>query len=194
MEAVARQFATGKKCLVIRNGWFSYRWTQIFDMGGIPAEATVLKARRIGAGKQAPFAPRADRRSRRRHRARSAPTSCSRRTSRRRPASSCPTTTCAPWRDAVHAVGGLFVLDCIASGAIWVDMAATGVDVLISAPQKGWSGSPCCALVMLSERARAAIDATTSTSFACDLRKWLRSWKPTRRAATPTTRRCRPTR
>jgi len=73
----------------------------------------------------------------------------------------------------VHAVGGLFVLDCIASGTIWVDMAATGVDVLISAPQKGWSGSPCCALVMLGARARERIAATTSTSFACDLRKWL---------------------
>jgi aspartate aminotransferase-like enzyme len=75
--------------------------------------------------------------------------------------------------DAVHAVGGLFVLDCIASGAIWVDMPALGVDILISAPQKGWSSSPCCALVMLSERARTAIETTTSTSFACDLRKWL---------------------
>ena len=75
--------------------------------------------------------------------------------------------------DAVHEVGGLFVLDCIASGALWVDMQATGVDVLVSAPQKGWSGSPCCAFVMLSERARSAIDATTSTSFAADLKKWL---------------------
>jgi aspartate aminotransferase-like enzyme len=75
--------------------------------------------------------------------------------------------------DAVHEVGGLFVLDCIASGAMWVNMEATGVDVLVSAPQKGWSGSPCCAMVMLSSRARAAIDATTSTSFACDLKKWL---------------------
>jgi aspartate aminotransferase-like enzyme len=75
--------------------------------------------------------------------------------------------------DAVHAVGGLLVLDCIASGAMWVDMQATGVDVLVSAPQKGWSSSPCCAMVMLSERARTAIDSTTSTSFACDLKKWL---------------------
>jgi len=75
--------------------------------------------------------------------------------------------------DAVHAVGGLFVLDCIASGALWVNMEALGVDVLVTAPQKGWSGSPCCAMVMLSARARAAIDGTTSTSFACDLKKWL---------------------
>jgi aspartate aminotransferase-like enzyme len=75
--------------------------------------------------------------------------------------------------NAAHSVGGLFVLDCIASGAIWVDMAANGVDVLISAPQKGWSSSPCCALVMLSELARSRIETTNSTSFACDLRKWL---------------------
>ena len=172
MEAVARQFATGKKCLVIRNGWFSYRWTQIFDMGQIPAQSTVLKARRVANTHQAAFAPA--------------------------PIDEVVATILAQKPDlvfaphvetaaglilpddylrqvaaAVHAVGGLFVLDCIASGAIWVDMAATGVDVLVSAPQKGWSGPPCCALVMLSELARAQIDATTSTSFACDLKKWL---------------------
>jgi aspartate aminotransferase-like enzyme len=172
MESVARQFATGKKALVLRNGWFSYRWTQIFDMGQIPSEHAVLKARPTSAGRQAAFAPapieevvawiRAQR----------------------------PAVVFAPHvetaagivlpddylkavADAVHEAGGLFVLDCIASGTIWVDMRATGVDVLISAPQKGWSGSPCCAFVMLSERARAAIDATTSTSFALDLKKWL---------------------
>lgn len=172
MEAVARQFAHDRKVLVIRNGWFSYRWSQIFDMGKIPAESIVLKARRKGEGKQAPFAPapieevvariRADK----------------------------PALVFAPHvetasgmilpddylravADAVHAVGGLFVLDCIASGTIWVDMQACGIDVLISAPQKGWSSSPCCALVMLSEGARKHIDSTTSSSFACDLRKWL---------------------
>ena len=173
MEAVARQFATGKKTLVIRNGWFSYRWTQIFDMGGIPASSTVLKARRVDpADPQSPWVPcpiaevvatiRAER----------------------------PDVVFAPHVEtaagmilpndylqavasAVHEVGGLFVLDCIASGAMWVDMQATGVDVLVSAPQKGWSGSPACAMVMLSERARQAIDGTTSTSFACDLKKWL---------------------
>ena len=172
MEAVARQFASGKKTLVIRNGWFSYRWTQIFDMGRIPAESTVLKARRVGEARQAPWIP--------------APvdevvaTILDQR----------PDFVFAPHvetaagmilpdeylrrvADAVHQVGGLLVLDCIASGAMWVNMQATGVDVLISAPQKGWSGSPCCALVMLSERGRAAIDSTTSTSFACDLKKWL---------------------
>ncbi len=172
MEAVARQFATGRPVMVLRNGWFSYRWTQIFDMGGIPASSTVLKARPVAAGRQQPWAPppvaevvaaiRAQR----------------------------PAVLFAPHVEtsagmilpddylrevtsALHEVGGLMVLDCIASGAAWVDMQATGVDVLISAPQKGWSGSPGCAFIMLSERARAAIDQTTSTSFACDLRKWL---------------------
>ena len=172
MEAVARQFATGKRCLVIRNGWFSYRWSQIFDAGKIPAEATVLKARRIGDEKHAPFAP--------------APLEevvDSIRTDR-------PDAVFAPHvetasgillpdsylravGDAIHAVGGLFVLDCVASGALWVDMEACGVDVLITAPQKGWSSTPGFALVMLSQRARTAIETTTSTSFACDLRKWL---------------------
>ncbi len=172
MEAVARQFVSGRKALVIRNGWFSYRWTQIFDMGRIPASSTVLKARPTGPGRQMPFTPppadevvaaiRAER----------------------------PDVVFAPHvetsagivlpdaylrtvTDAVHEVGGLFVLDCIASGALWVDMEATGVDVLVSAPQKGWTGSPGCAFVMLSERARKAIDSTTSTSFSVDLKKWL---------------------
>jgi len=172
MEAVARQFVTDKKALVIRNGWFSYRWTQIFDMGRIPSASTVLKARRVGEGKQAPWIP--------------CPVDEVVATIAREK----PDVVFAPHvetaagmilpddylravSDAVHAVGGLMVLDCIASGAMWVDMQATGVDVLVSAPQKGWSGSPCCAMVMLSERARAAIDGTTSTSFACDLKKWL---------------------
>lgn len=172
MEAVARQFATDRRCLVIRNGWFSYRWTQILDMGRIAAQATVLKARRVGNDRQAPFAP--------------PPIEevvMSIRETR-------PDVVFVPHvetgsgmilpdaylrtvADAVNSVGGLFVLDCIASGTIWVDMVANGVDVLISAPQKGWSGSPCCALVMLGARARTLIDSTTSSSFACDLRKWM---------------------
>ena len=172
MEAVARQFAGGKKVLVIRNGWFSYRWTQIFDMGQIPAESIVLKARRTGEGKQAPWAP--------------APIDEVVATiAREKPAvvfaphvetasgMILPDDYLRAVADAVHAVGGLFVLDCIASGAMWVNMEATGVDLLVSAPQKGWSSSPCCAMVMLSERARKAIDATSSSSFACDLKKWL---------------------
>jgi aspartate aminotransferase-like enzyme len=172
MEAVARQFATGQHVLVIRNGWFSYRWTQIFDMGQIPASSTVLKARKTGPGAQAPWVP--------------APIAeVQAAIARDKPAvvfaphvetasgMILPDDYLRAVADAVHAVGGLFVLDCIASGAMWVDMQATGVDVLISAPQKGWSSSPCCAMVMLSERARAAIDGTTSTSFACDLKKWL---------------------
>ena len=172
MEAVARQFATGRKTLVIRNGWFSYRWTQIFEMGAIPSTSTVLKARPVAPGRQQPWAP-----------APIAEVVAAVRAEK-------PDVVFAPHvetaagmilpddylkavADAVHEHGGLFVLDCIASGAMWVDMVATGVDVLVSAPQKGWSGSPCCAMVMLSERARAAIDGTTSTSFAADLKKWL---------------------
>ena len=172
MESVARQFATGKKVLVIRNGWFSYRWTQIFDMGSIPAESIVLKARQVDGSHQAPWMP--------------CPADEVAATIRAEK----PAVVFAPHvetaaglilpddylrtvAEAVHEVGGLLVLDCIASGAMWVDMAATGVDVLVSAPQKGWSGSPACAMVMLSERARAASDGTTSTSFACDLKKWL---------------------
>ncbi|ABM93524.1 aminotransferase class V-fold PLP-dependent enzyme [Methylibium petroleiphilum] len=172
MEAVARQFATDRKVLVIRNGWFSYRWTQILDMGRIASDATVLKARRTGPGAQAPFAP--------------APIGEVVATIRaERPAvvfaphvetsagMILPDAYLRAVADAVHEVGGLFVLDCIASGTLWVDMQATGVDVLVSAPQKGWSGSPCCALIAMSDLARGRIDGTQSTSFACDLRKWM---------------------
>jgi aspartate aminotransferase-like enzyme len=172
MEGVARQFATGQKVLVIRNGWFSYRWTQIFDMGSIPSSAIVMKARPVAAGAQAAYAP--------------APIAEVVATiQREKPAlvfaahvetaagMILPDDYLRAVADAVHGVGGLFVLDCIASGAMWVDMRATGVDVLISAPQKGWSGSPGSAFVMLSAGARERIDQTTSTSFACDLRKWL---------------------
>lgn len=172
MESVARQFAGGKDVLVLRNGWFSYRWTQIFEVGNIPASSTVLKARRQGSGPVAAWAP--------------APIAEVTATIRAKK----PAVVFAPHvetasgmilpddylravADAVHEAGGLFVLDCIASGAIWVDMKATGVDVLISAPQKGWSSSPCCAMVCLSERARKAIDGTTSSSFAMDLKKWV---------------------
>ncbi len=172
MEAVARQFATGRKCLVIRNGFFSYRWSQIFEMGGIPSSVAVHKARPLHAGSRVPFIP--------------APVAEVVDAIR----SEQPDVVFAPHvetsagmmlpddylravADAVHDQGGLFVLDCIASGTVWVDMPAQGVDVLISAPQKGWTGSPCCGLVMLSDIARERIDATTSTSFACDLKRWL---------------------
>jgi aspartate aminotransferase-like enzyme len=172
MESVARQFAHGKKVMVIRNGWFSYRWTQIFDMGAIPSASVVLKARQQSADTKSAWAP------------------CPIEEVEAQIASEKPAVVFAPHvetsagmilpdaylkrvSEAVHKVGGLLVLDCIASGAMWVDMKATGVDVLISAPQKGWSGSPCCAMIMLSERARQAIESTQSSSFACDLKKWL---------------------
>lgn len=173
MEAVARQFASGEDTMVIRNGFFSYRWTQIFEMGSIPAHEAVMKARRQGnGGPTDPFAP--------------APldevTAAIR--------AGKPSVVFAPHvetasgmilpdayiravADAVHEHGGLFVLDCIASGCAWVDMEACGVDVLISAPQKGWSAPPSAGLVMMNEAALERCKARTSTSFAIDLAKWL---------------------
>ncbi len=171
MEAVARQFAAGQHCLVIRNGWFSYRWTQILDAGSIPQSHTVLKARAMEEGTQAGFAP--------------APIEEVVATiAAERPAvvfaphvetsagMILPDDYIARVAEAVHEVGGIFVLDCIASGAMWVDMEELGVDVLCSAPQKGWSASPCAGLVMMNSRARTLMDSTTSSSFACDLKKW----------------------
>ena len=172
MEAVARQFANDQNCLIIRNGWFSYRWTQILDAGSIAARSTVLKARRVASGALQPFAP-------------AAIEAVVATIEQQRPdvvfaphveTSSgmlLPDDYLRTVADAVHSYGGLFVLDCIASGAIWVDMQAVGVDVLVSAPQKGWSGSPCCGLVMLNAAALAAMAKTQSSSFACDLAKWL---------------------
>ena len=172
MEAVARQFATNQKCLVVRNGWFSYRWTQIFEMGNIPSKAEALKARKTSSASQAPFAP--------------APIDeVVANILTEKPAlvfaphvetSSgimLPDDYISAMADAVHSVGGMLVIDCIASGTVWLDMKACGIDILLSAPQKGWSSSPCCGLVMLSELARQRIDETTSSSFACDLAKWL---------------------
>jgi aspartate aminotransferase-like enzyme len=171
MEAVARQFAHEQHCLVIRNGWFSFRWSQILDAGRIARSTTVLKAQRQGSGPTAPFAP-------------AAIEQVVATIAAERPAlvfaphvetasgMLLPDAYLRAVADAVHAVGGMLVLDCIASGAMWVDMQATGVDLLVSAPQKGWSGSPCAAFVMMSALARERLDQTTSSSFAIDLRKW----------------------
>lgn len=172
MEAVARQYATDRKCMVLRNGWFSFRWTQIFDAGNIPASSTVLKARRSLDNHQAPFSP--------------APIDEVVATINEEK----PDVVFSPHvetssgmilpddyirqvGEVVRANGGIFVLDCIASGTVWVDMKKTNVDILISAPQKGWSASPCAGLVMLGERAMGKIGSTASSSFACDLKKWL---------------------
>lgn len=172
MEAVARQFATGRKCLVVRNGFFSYRWSQIFDVGSIPAEHIVLTASPVGDGPQSPWAPPPIEEAVAAIRA-------------HRPelvfAAHVETASGILLPDdyvralaaATREVDGLFVLDCIASGALWVDLADLGVDLLISAPQKGWSGTPCAGYVMLGERALAALDATTSSSFAVNLKQWL---------------------
>jgi len=176
MESIARQFAANKKCLVIRNGWFSYRWSQILEMGNIASEIIVMKAQpfnpveakssqpsltpapidevvaRIKSEKpEMVFAPHVETAS----------------------GMLLPDDYIRAIADAVHSIGGLFVLDCIASGTLWVDMKDCSVDILISAPQKGWSASPCSALVMLGDEARKRIDSTVSSSFACDLRKWL---------------------
>ncbi|MEM1233737.1 MAG: aminotransferase class V-fold PLP-dependent enzyme [Pseudomonadota bacterium] len=172
MEAVARQFGQDASALVVRNGWFSYRWSQIFESGAFTTSCEVMKARRVGNASQAPFRP--------------APieevvakiqevkpdivfaphveTSAG---------VILPDDYIAALATAAHEVGALIVLDCIASGCIWVDMAATGVDVLISAPQKGWSSTPSAGVVMLSERAVERVKATQSNSFAIDLGKWL---------------------
>jgi aspartate aminotransferase-like enzyme len=172
MEAVARQFANNKKCLILRNGWFSYRWTQIFEAGSLTNDLHVLKARQVADETQAPFSP--------------APIEeVVSWIKQEKPAivfaphvetsagMILPNAYLKAVGDAVESVDGLFVLDCIASGAMWVNMPECKVDILISAPQKGWSSSPCCALIGLSERARQKIDETNSSSFSCDLKKWL---------------------
>ena len=171
MEAVARQFATNQNVMVIRNGWFSYRWTQILEMGSIASSHTVSMANPVRDEEQAPFAPPdLDLVLTKIHEEK-------------------PKVVFAPHvetsagmllpdgyisqvADATHQSGGIMVLDCIASGALWVDMKKTGVDVIVSAPQKGWSGTPCCALVMMSQRALDILQSTESSSFACDLKKW----------------------
>lgn len=171
MEAVARQFATDANVMVIRNGWFSYRWTQIFEMGGIPSGTTVIKASQTANESTSAFAPQ--------------PVDViTAKIREERPAvvfaphvetSSgviLPDDYLKAISEAARDVGALFVLDCIASGCVWVDMKATGVDVLISAPQKGWSASPSAGLVMLGARALERLNETKSSSFALDLRKW----------------------
>jgi len=171
MEAVARQFATDRDAMVVRNGWFSYRWTQIFEACDMPAHSTVLKAHHSCENREAPFTP-------------TPITELVERIETQKPdvvfaphvetsaGMMLPDDYIRQAADAVHAHGGLFVLDCVASGCVWVDMAATGVDVLISAPQKGWSSSPGTGVVMLSQRALDAMADTKSTSFAVDLKKW----------------------
>ena len=171
MEAVARQFAQGGHALILRNGYFSYRWSQIFDAGGFAGQTTVVMARPTGNGAVAPFAP-------------PPLDEVVAKIVEARPdvvfaphveTSSgiiLPDSYVSAMAAAAHEVGALMVLDCIASGCVWVDMAATGVDVLISAPQKGWSASPCAGLVMLSPRAEARLAETSANSFVLDLKKW----------------------
>lgn len=171
MEAVARQLARGEKCLIVRNGFFSYRWTQILEKGAIAADSKVFTARQADEA-QAPFAP--------------APIEevCAEIAAYRPAVVFAPHVETASGimlpdgyirqlAEAVHAVGGLLVIDSIASGCIWLDMEKLGIDVLVSAPQKGWSGSPCCGLVLLNDAAYQKVQQTESDSFALDLKKWL---------------------
>ncbi|PPB80336.1 aspartate aminotransferase-like enzyme [Albidovulum inexpectatum] len=171
MESVARQFAQDARVLVVRNGWFSFRWSQILETGGFAREIEVALARRVGNEPQAPFVP--------------APIEeVTARVRDTRPdvvfaphvetsaGMILPDDYLSQLASAAHEVGALFVLDCIASGAVWVDMRDVGVDVLISAPQKGWSASPSAGMVMLSERAVRRMEQTNANSFALDLKKW----------------------
>ena len=172
MESVARQFAQNQKCLIVRNGWFSYRWTQILETGNITQNSHVLKAGQIDNSATGCFAPPP---------IEEVVAFIKKET---------PAVVFVPHVEtssgiilpdgyvqaigaAVETVNGIFVLDCIASGAMWIDMKKCKVDVLISAPQKGWSSTPCCAMIALGERAREKIDHTQSDSFAMDLKKWL---------------------
>ncbi len=172
MEAVARQFASNARVLVIRNGFFSYRWSQIFEAGSIPAAETVLKAQPQGNTPDAPFTPFPIDQAVARIRAEK-PEVVFAPHVETASGMILPDTYLRTLADAVHEHGGLFVLDCIASGCAWVDMQAAGIDVLISAPQKGWSAPPCAGLVMMNEAALERCRANRSTSFAADLGKWL---------------------
>lgn len=171
MEAVARQYATGKKCLIIRNGWFSYRWTQILDMGQIPSGSIVLKARKMDDSAHPSFAP-PDLKEVIATIRREEPDIVFAPHVETSAGMMLPDEYLLQVSGAVHAYGGLFVLDCIASGTIWVDMKKVGIDILISAPQKGWSGPPGSGLVMLGAQAAERLPQTQSSSFACDLKKW----------------------
>jgi len=174
MESVARQFATDEHVMVIRNGWFSYRWTEIFDMGSIPKTHTVLKAKPIDilvGQHQYQYAPcPVDEVISKIYEEQPAVLFCAH----------VETSTGMILPDdylrkvsaAMHDIGGLLVLDCIASGTVWADMKDLGADVVISAPQKGWTGPCCAALVMMSERAQLKMETTKETSFAISLKRW----------------------
>jgi len=172
MEACARQFATGKKAIVLRNGFFSYRWTQIFESCGIPTDHLVLKAQAVDDSPKPQFAP---------HPVEDVVATIMKEKPGVLFAPHVETSTgmilpddyITKVAEAMHTVGGIMVLDCIASGTVWVDMKKLGVDVLISAPQKGWTGPSCAGLVMLNERAADVARSSRSSSFVCDLRKWL---------------------
>ena len=171
MEAIARQFTTDASVVVIRNGWFSFRWSQIIEAGRLATSTTVLAARQLEDTADAPFAPvPLDEILTAIHDQKPDVVCCPHvETSA---GMMVPDSFISAVAAAVHEYGGLFVLDCVASGTVFVNLQDTGVDVLLTAPQKGWSASPCAALVMMSPHARARLDETTSSSFANDLKKW----------------------
>jgi aspartate aminotransferase-like enzyme len=170
MEAVARQFGQGR-ALIVRNGWFSYRWTQIFDAGGFAKETTVVMARAAGNSAQSPFAPPPiEEVVAKIHETK--PDAVFAPHVETSAGIILPDDYIAAMAAAAHEVGALLVLDCIASGCIWVDMAALGIDAVITAPQKGWSASPATGVVVMSPRAEARLAETTSNSFVVDLEKW----------------------
>jgi aspartate aminotransferase-like enzyme len=170
MEAVARQFGQGRS-LIVRNGWFSYRWTQIFDAGGFSKETTVVMARAAGNSAQSPFAPPPiEEVVAKIHETK--PDAVFAPHVETSAGIILPDDYIAAMAAAAHEVGALLVLDCIASGCIWVDMAALGIDAVITAPQKGWSASPATGVVVMSPRAEARLAETTSNSFVVDLKKW----------------------
>jgi aspartate aminotransferase-like enzyme len=170
MEAVARQFGQGR-ALIVRNGWFSYRWTQIFDAGGFAKETTVVMARAAGNSAQSPFAPPPiEEVVAKIHETK--PDAVFAPHVETSAGIILPDDYIAAMAAAAHEVGALLVLDCIASGCIWVDMGALGIDAVITAPQKGWSASPATGVVVMSPRAEARLAETTSNSFAIDLKKW----------------------
>jgi len=191
MEAVAGQFARHKHeadyspCMVIRNGYFSFRWSDIWSFVYPPAcarspELIVLKAQPTNnePDNKPQFAPPALEDVVAEIKAKK------------------PCVVFAPHietsagivlsDDYVRSLAAathdacpdaIFVLDCIASGNRWTDMQALGVDVLITAPQKGWTGPACVGIAMMGERACEIMAKQNAVSpkghsFSCNLAKW----------------------
>ena len=172
MEAVANQLAKDQDCLIIRNGMFSYRWTQILEKGNLAKSSTVLNAQREDSDAPKPFSP-VDIDEAVAQIKETKPAVVFAPHVETSAGMILPNDYIKALSEATHSVGGLLVIDCIASGCVWLDMKALGIDVLISAPQKGWSSTPCAGLVMMSDAAVQRVENTESNSFSLDLKKWL---------------------